>query len=269
MNMNEAIAEARRRIEVLDLSADNARVTAIDNQLAQIEQARNVASARREEVLILLRPLRQYEGSVPLPEGAGGSVANALLAGVGASEAADLLADKAQLEHERDALSEGIAELNRRERALQDERRLLPPAVGRRIMAELQPLCDAIEAEARDAARVIERSFAALSAISGATRTNSMGMQATAAAVAGMRGGDGLLSAGGDTLDVPTGIAEALSLLADKGPGYTGGKVTSVRVRDHDGLETAKALAQAAAAYVGPETPEMATAKVLRKKWWG
>jgi hypothetical protein len=276
MNMNEAIADARLRIEALDLSDDNARVMAIDHQLAQIEQARNVAIARREEVLILLRPFREHEGSIPLPEGAGGSVANALLAGVGPSEAAELLVDRAQLEHEREALNEGITELNRRDNALQGERRLLPPTVGRRIMAELQPLCDVIEAEAREAAQVIERSFAALSAISRAARTNPTAMHATADAVAGMRGGAGLLSAAGDVLDVPAGINEVLALLADKGPAYTGGKFTSVRVRDHDGLETARAyeraMGQARAFEQGrnsaPKTPEAIATTATQKKWW-
>jgi hypothetical protein len=268
MNLNEAIADARRRIEALDLSADNARLAEIAEQLGQIDRALSAANARREEVLILLRPFRSNSGSIPLPEGTGGSVANALLAGVAASEAAGVAVDEAQLERELAALKAGMAELQQRQSNLTTERLSLPSAVGRRIMAEIKPLCDAIESEARDAASIIEEAFAALSAITKATRTHSVALEATAAAIAGMRGGRGLLVAS-DTVSVPAGITEVLALLAEKGPAYTGGKPTSVRVAENEGRETAKAMAQAVADYDGPETPEMATAKVVQKKWWG
>jgi hypothetical protein len=268
MNLNEAIGDARLRIEALDLSAENARLAEIAQQLAQIEQALSVANARREEVLILLRPYRSNSGSIPLPDGTGGAVANALLAGVSASEAAGIMVDEAQLERELDALKAGMAELQQRQSALTRERLALPSAVGRRILAEIKPLCDAIESEARDAALIIEEAFAALSAITKATRTHSVALEATAAAIAGMRGGRGLLAAS-DTVSVPASITELLGLLADKGPAYTGGKPTAVRVRENEGRETAEAMAQAVAEYDGPETPEMATAKVVLKKWWG
>lgn len=80
------------------------------------------------------------------------------------------MVDRVQLEHERDALKEGMGELMRRERALHDKRREITPKVGRRILAALQPLCEHLESEAREAAKVIERAFTGLSAIGRATR---------------------------------------------------------------------------------------------------
>jgi hypothetical protein len=232
MNMQTIIAEARHRIEALDLSAENARIEQIDAQLAQIEQAMTAARERNDQIGILLRPFRRDGGSLPMltPE-AGTSVANALLAGVDPSVAAGSTIDAAQLEHERDALKEGISELVARDRSLRATRRGLPSATGRRIMAELKPLCDVLEQQAREAAQVIERAFAALCAISNATRTHASGLDGATNAVLAMQEPGGLL-ASRTLVDVPDEITGLLKLLQAKGPGYKGGAPTSVQVHD-------------------------------------
>jgi hypothetical protein len=234
MNMETIISDARGRLEALDFSAENARVQATADALAQIDQALATAQARHQEVLTLLRPLNRSEASAfGFPIGAGDSVANALLSGVNPTDAAAAVDDKAKLEHERDALKEGMSALVRRQQSLADSRRMLPGEIGRRILEELQPVCDALEAEAREAAKVIERAFAGLSAIGMATRANPRALQMTATALAALRGGanHGLLS-GGDTAGVPPEIVDLLAILMTKGPAYKGGAPTTVQVRD-------------------------------------
>ncbi len=224
MTIETALQDTRRQIGALDFTAENARISAIDVQLAQIEAAQQRARERREEVLQLLRPFNaahHLASSPVLNETDGRTIADALLAGKDTSEAAEQRLTRDKLERERDALRDGLTDLARRERELRQERDDIKSGAARSTLDQLRPLCEAYEEEAREGARMILRSFAALTSLGNVSRSNPPGLHATAAAVPGLRGGDKLMRAG-ESIDVPGEVLALVELLAEKGPAQIG-----------------------------------------------
>jgi hypothetical protein len=222
MNIDRTLQDARRGIAALDFTAENERVAGINQQLADIEAALQRARDRHAEILQLLRPFSGAHDLASTPvlnERDGRSIADALLAGKDTGEATEERITRDKLERERDALREGIAELTRRTREIEMQRSEVKSAAGRRTLEELRPLCAALEAEAREAAQVIVRDFAALTAIGRATNTNPPGLNTVATAINGLRGPGQLVSPAED-IQVPAEVLELIDLLLERGPAH-------------------------------------------------
>lgn len=236
MSMQTVFEDAARRVDALDLSPENDRVTDLKQQIANIEEALRQANARREEILVALRPFRDGGSSTrsfQAMEENRRFIADALLSGQSPSEAAGGTVDAVALERERESLGEGIFELNTRLRSLQQELSQTRYAAGKRALEELRPLCEALKAEAREAANVIVRNFASLSALGRATKSNAPGLRRVGEAAAGVRGADNLVSPS-DMLDVPEEIVALVTLLNDKGAAGANGVLATVQVRDKE-----------------------------------
>ncbi|GAB7550705.1 hypothetical protein NRB_01990 [Novosphingobium sp. 11B] len=234
MSIDTALYEAKRRIAALDYAPENEQIATTDHQLAQIELSLQTARARREEILRLIRELRgdtNYAGRPTIDVNDGMAVADALLAGVAPSDAASRKHDLSGLEHERDALSEGMSELTRRQTSLQNGRQDTRRKAARRTLDELKPLCAAYTERARAAGEEILRCFAALSAIGRATNSNAPGLSVVGEAAAAVRGPGGLVQTG-NTMEVPAEILELVEALREKGPAYMGGTPKTVQLHD-------------------------------------
>lgn len=245
MSIQDALNEATRRAQALDFSTENERIAGIDQEIGKIERATQAARGRREEVLQLIRGLTG-EGNPSrrpmLDDRDGIAVADALLAGVAPTDAAATKLDRAALEHERDALSEALGELGRRSESLLRSRSEIQRAAGRRSLEELAPLCQAYLDQAKEAAERIMESFAAVSAIGRATKSNPSGFHNLAEAAAGVRGSGSLLTPG-STMPVPEHVVALANILNEKGQAYRGGVPTSVQLHDsQNAAEVAKAM---------------------------
>lgn len=225
MNIDRILQDARRRIAALDFTAENDRIAAIDQQLADIQAAVERGKARREEVNQLLRPFAGAHHLALAPalnELDGRGIATALLSGTSTADAAKARTTRADLEEEQAALRDGIAELMQQQQDLQVERDAVRRSAARRSFEELRPLCSAYEAQAKAAAETIVQCFAAMSAIGRVTSSNPPGFNAVASAVGGLRGGDRLVSPsdgrGGDMVKVPAEVLQLVDLLDAKGP---------------------------------------------------
>lgn len=215
MGILTALHEATARVRALDFTTENERIADIDHQIAQVKHARETAAARRDEISQILQSLTGEDriARPPIPEGS--AVADALLAGGDVTEAAAAKIDVAALRRERTALHEGISDLGRRESTLERERRDVQSEAGRRMLKELQPLCSALEAKAREAAAVIVDVFASMEAIGHTTSKNPPSLQNVAAAA---RVINGELTPFREYVDVSAEVVDLLSGLADKGP---------------------------------------------------
>jgi hypothetical protein len=160
---------------------------------------------------------------------------------VAPADAAATKLDRAALEHERDALSEGLNELARRRERLQQERKNTQRGAARRSLEELKPLCDAYLDKAKEGAALIMESFAALSAIGRATNSNAPGLNRVAEAAAGVRG-PGALVIPNHTMAVPDEVVALANILKEKGQAHMGVIPKSVQLHDP---ENAAAMAEA------------------------
>jgi hypothetical protein len=249
MTIDTALQDAKRRIARLDFSAENARVADINQQLADIEAALQRARDRHEEILQLLRPFNgahHLAASPVVNDHDGRPIGDALLAGEDTSEAAEQRPNRDKLERERVALREGMADLAGRTRVLDVERQKVKAAAARRAYDQVQPLCEALEAEAREGARAVVRNFAALSALGRATQAHPPGLNAAATAMAGVRG-PGMLVSAVEAIEAPAEVMEIIELIADKGHSQVGRVNRSVDAPPH----------QVTAALVAPRQPQL------------
>lgn len=139
--VEKALEQTRVAIEQMDFSSEDAEVARLEKEIAEIETARENALARRQEIVEALRVK---------PEVTAHAIADQLLAGgvrLGAVAPAP-----SDLEHERDALADGLRELAARARSknieIREVQRKAQAAFGRTVA----PLVDAIVADAHQAA---------------------------------------------------------------------------------------------------------------------
>jgi hypothetical protein len=199
---------AAKAIAALNFSNEVEVVSQLLGESAKITEAIERANARLGEIGYALNSRPQGE--------AGREVADALLDGAEPAQAAALAtASREALLIERANLSAGMADLKRREQAISREVGELQNAARARLAEPLQPLIDAVMADAKTAADNIGRAFAVLQALSISTRTGTSEAAKLSQAVARLRNAE--LIGPSPRLDVPDGVAEILAPVAKLG----------------------------------------------------
>jgi hypothetical protein len=229
MNMQTTISAATEAVTALDFSAENLRIAQMQATIAELEDSRKRGQDRMTEIAHLLSPYHGPRGIEPggLDDLDGTAVAEALLAGSTATEAANEKLDREGLTKEKSSLQAGCSELSRRIQAEQLAIGDLQRQVSQQISAALTPLTAALEAEARDAATVIIDCFASLRAVGWAVRANVTGQRATEQALEGLTGPDKLARWEKEFL-VPKDIFKVLAGLESKGQAFNGALLRSV-----------------------------------------
>ncbi len=154
------IADVAREVDQLDLEPEGQSYASLTQDLRDIEAARQVATDRRNAVSEELRNFRSPRGI---------DVADALLRGVGASDAARGSSNRTALEEEREALSAGLTNLAIRERDTYTAIRSTEHRERAKVGPIFRPLLDNAMSEASAAISVIARHYAAARAIALAT----------------------------------------------------------------------------------------------------
>jgi hypothetical protein len=160
---DDLLARVTASVGALDVGAENDSIAELREDQARIRTAIEDGRARFDKV-------RDDQRISSGPNGA--SVANALLAG---GRGVDVLGaagrTKDELETERAALTEALTELRRREDAAGREIERIRRQARRRLHGCMVPLIDALEQDARTAARQIVDIYTVLRAIALATET--------------------------------------------------------------------------------------------------
>lgn len=200
-------------LSALDFTAENAEIEALEAEIARNQVAITTAQERCGEIS---RALSERAGPDPI------AVADALLEGAVAIDAAAAGPGDEEMRHEAASLRAGIQELMRRNENARLEVNAVRDRARDRAAACVQPIVDAITADMRDAAEQLVQSYAAISAIDEATRGHGLQRLAARGAVSGIMGMDKLLNYRRET-EVPAAIVDALGKLTGKG--------TALRVR--------------------------------------
>lgn len=234
MSARDILARVAGDLAALDLSAENTQIVLIDAQIADLEAARQKASARREQISRELSGFQAPAGFRHLAFGdaAGSAVADALLGGSDASDAAAAQVDVDGLRRESEALRQGAMDLARRIDAAEKERREIQAAAQTKLHPIVAPFIEDQIAQAIDAAKVIEASFASLSAVVFAAGVGSSeAARAKAALLQGVMNphGLGLILVSREVV-VPDDVQAALASVRDLGPACAGHAVTVVHV---------------------------------------
>ncbi|MEE4152568.1 MAG: hypothetical protein V2I27_00255 [Erythrobacter sp.] len=175
----KTIANAERAIAALDFSEANAAIRALEAEMASVENAQKATSG---EIRALSQAIREFSG----PEAE--KVADAILSGSRAAEAATLGVPESELRDRRAALQAAAGELERRrERARKRLAEVREAAVEKSAKA-LQPLVDEIMREATRAANTLLAAYAAASALHSATRKCGDAQIVTRAGAVGVAG---------------------------------------------------------------------------------
>ena len=204
---SQLLATARAEFSALDFTAENDRIAALEAERVRIDGAIASAEKRTREL--------SAEISTIIRANPGEAIADALLDNVTPTDAATAAPGRDAMIEERAKLNGGIAELRRRDsdtyaaiRAVQQE------AAGKAGKAAA-PLIAAIEGEARAAVQRLADAFAALDAVSSATRHGHGESDRVGQAVGRLAGHGGLITA--QTIPVPAAIIDTLRGLEGKG----------------------------------------------------
>lgn len=211
------IAKTATALAALDFSTEDERIVELEAGVKDFSQAIEKADARCTEIAQIIRDWKGPDGE---------AVANALLE-TDAQSAANQGPDLAALEAERQALRNGIGELNRRLQAASYEvREIKAQAVAAKAGSVTEPLISELMAKAKRAAVEIAEAYAAVAAISDATRAMNAqnAVYSLARATRGLFEMDSLLcNAGLDPIPVPAEILNVLAELDRKGPAVAKG----------------------------------------------
>jgi HPt (histidine-containing phosphotransfer) domain-containing protein len=191
----------------LDLTAENDEIIAIEAKISELVAAIERAQARRTEIA------HQLIGN-DKPDAK--AIADAVLAGDTAA-AVSAGPSREALIGEKDALHEAVRELTWRE---EDARAELKQAQARALTKAreaVEPLIDELMDRAREVIAELPELYAALIAITDATRAGADGANRLRDAVKGTHG-DGKLGQWTRSMMVPAEITAALRPLASKGP---------------------------------------------------
>lgn len=206
--MRAALDQTAALIGALDLSAENERVAALRTEVAEIEAAAERADSR-------LRAIGTALASRSGPDGA--AVADALLSGADAADAAEAGPGDDALRAERETLRAGMGELSRRAELARREIGEIEQAATTKAAECVAPLAEALREEMRQAGNRIVEGFAAITAVQEATRGHGLARLAAESAVRGLMGQDKLLDYR-RSATVPADIGAVLRPLVDKGP---------------------------------------------------
>lgn len=197
------IHQAAERLEALDLSQEVKTLAELQTIATEVEAAQDAASRRIREIGDILASQRIDSEAI----------ADALVAGQSPSEAATAGPSADSLRDEKQALKEGLSNLNNRLEAVRREADALRDEAYRKIAIAARPLADIIESDLRAAAEHIVTAYAAASALHDVTRgfINLRGMaNAAAQAVTGARN----ILGDRERVQTPTEVIQALTPIA-------------------------------------------------------
>ncbi|MBS7668804.1 hypothetical protein [Croceicoccus gelatinilyticus] len=216
MDMKKTCGEIAAAWAEIDFSEENAKVAALQADIAKAEDAIAKAEARSMELSQALFGRRHHDGQ---------AVADALLSDVEVAEAARLMPSFDEMQDERAALQAGIRSLRHKIQDKNAEIDALRGAARSRLAVHVGPLTNALTAEAAKAAQVIVDAYAAIDAISYGLGKSAPEQECLRIAAKGVVGSRALLPQC-RSAQVPSEISGLFGPLLDKGPAV---KVRQIR----------------------------------------
>lgn len=206
--MEDVLTRTRRLLAALDLTAENETIVSLQRQHGEVSDALARADDRIAEI----------RGELAKKKGPDArAVADALLGGAEATEAARVGPSEEELREQIDALRAGMGELRRREESLREQIRVARSEASRQVIIATEPLAEALSEEMRaTASRLIEQ-WAAITALGEALGGHMGERNAARDAVKGLCGTYRLLPHQ-QAIPVPREIQDLIALLHDKGP---------------------------------------------------
>ncbi len=211
------LERARAAFAALDLEHENSEIARIEAEMASIAQAAERAQTRIAEVS---RALAESRGP------SGHDVADQLLQGADAREAAAAGPSREDLESERAALQAATRDLRRREDDLRAAVSAVETTAAQQAADLAGPLLSAIEADMIEAVSRIRHGWAAASAVRAAARSGGPLVDKARRMLEAASSGDALLSFE-RIVAVDPEIVAALAPLTTKGRALRSSAITS------------------------------------------
>jgi hypothetical protein len=207
--------------DALDLEAENEQLAALAVEIVRLEKAKAAAEQRCNEIGATLREqsLGHAAHGADFEGERGEAVADALLADVDPTEAAEAGPSIADLEREREGLMAGRRDLHRRITEAQRDIAEVKASAKRQAAELAGPLAEALIAEARDAATRLVDAYVSLRAVAVAVGGGAAlrGERMTEGVVAAIYADPQLLPRQGEVA-VPEAVLAAVRELDGKGP---------------------------------------------------
>jgi chromosome segregation ATPase len=197
-------AQVAQTVAEIDLSVENARVEALQVEMAEIDAAIETAD---EQSFAIERQLNNAEAT------AGRAVADALLAH---RRPADVGPSEQELRSERDKIEAGINELNRRRAELVSETEITRSRALARVRAATSEVTSALMADAKAAAEIIAEVYASIASFQeafGLSQSERLLLRKTLPALIGFN----TLLVHRLTCDVPQPVSDLFTALESKG----------------------------------------------------
>lgn len=200
-------ADTAAALAELDFSAENAEITELQ---AEIERVTSAIDRARQHVAQL--------GQEELRQDSGHAVAEALLSGSDPDEAATVMTAAGSIAERKAALLRAIPELTQQAARARDRIATLQGGAERRVAEVARPLVDALMSQAKGAAEQLAETFAALSAVSFATKAGAEERSRLSTATHALF--SERLLAQAKTLAVPAEVQSLEGPLSGKGPAF-------------------------------------------------
>lgn len=221
--MNETtMKKARALIDRIDLSDENFRIEQLFAEREELEASLVRADDRRKAALRDLNEARDKQQVNAV------AVADSLLAGTEAREAAEAGPSIDELKDEIASLRAGIGELSRRISTVKNEIANEQAKAQHKIAAATKPLADAIATEMAEASKRLLDCYAAATALTDASGGHGIILHAARQAVSGVMGIDKPLPGARQLVEVPRDLSALLATLGEKGPAHKPRLTTSV-----------------------------------------
>jgi len=214
--MQQVLNEVAAAFALIDVTAENERIAELIADTERCEKAMGDAEARCGEIA---RIKADYRG----PDGR--SVADALLGDAHVSEAALAGPNFDKLEDERLSLRAGIRELQRRIDDNGYEIRSIRLKASNRAAVAAEPIVEALREQAEDAGRSLLEAFAAMYAISIATKGHHPTLDLLKPLAEDLTRSRALLEEHHGGITVPDEICDVLKALQGKGTALMSGVV--------------------------------------------
>ena len=188
--MESAFDNVRQALIALDFSAEDGELASLEQKLVETTTAIGKAQQRRAEIDQAKRALHDANGRP-----SGRAVADALLRGTDAIEAASLAPDLERLDRERLALSAAISDLDQRIPELHTAIARVRAETAQMVIQAAAPVVELIMDRMRSAAQDLVAGYAALSAIGQASGGGFAHQRQQASnVITGITGQGGLIS---------------------------------------------------------------------------
>lgn len=220
MDMKKTCGEIAAAWAEIDFSDENAKVAALQADIAKAEDAIAKAEARSMELSQALYGQRHHDGQ---------AVADALLSDVEVADAARLMPSFDEMQDERAALQAGIRSLRHK---IEDKNAEIEGVRGgacSRLARHVQPLIDELAAEAGKAAQIIADKYAAIDAITYGLGIASQQRERLGSAARGVVGGKALLPHC-RRVEVPSDVINMIGQVLEKGPAVKVRQIRSVEI---------------------------------------